>query len=58
MINIYFFCNDFKKEEENALLLPTAALNEAYGLGVSLSDINNCYLKAQNPIMRSKAIDS
>ena len=28
-----------------------AALNEAYGLGVDLSDINNCYLKAQNPIM-------
>ena len=22
-----------------------AALNEAYGLGVDLSDINNCYLK-------------
>ena len=27
-----------------------AALNEAYGL----SDINNCYLKAQNPIMLLK----
>lgn len=31
-----------------------AALNEAYGLGVDLSDINNCYLKAQNPIMLLK----
>ena len=28
-----------------------AALNEAYGLGV---DLNNCYLKAQNPIMLLK----
>ena len=31
-----------------------AALNEAYGLGVDLSDINNCYLKGQNPIMLLK----
>ena len=31
-----------------------AALNAAYGLGVDLSDINNRYLKAQNPIMLLK----
>ena len=34
--------------------LDLTALNEAYGLGVDLSDINNCYLKAQNPIMLLK----
>ena len=26
------------------------ALNTAYGLGIDTSDINNCYLKAENPI--------
>ena len=41
--------NQIYKEAELA-----AALNEAYGLGVDLSDINNCYLKAQNPIMLLK----
>ena len=41
------------KEHRTAKEL-AAALNEAYGLGVDLSDINNCYLKAQNPIMLLK----
>jgi len=27
-----------------------AALNEAYSLGIDLSDIKNCYLKAERPI--------
>ena len=26
------------------------ALNEAYNLGVDVSDIKNCYLKVENPI--------
>ena len=25
-------------------------LNEAYGLGLNVKDINNCYLKSENPI--------
>lgn len=26
------------------------ALNQAYGLGINLSDITQCYLKTENPI--------
>ena len=26
------------------------ALNQAYGLGIDLSDITKCYLKTENPI--------
>lgn len=26
------------------------ALNEAYKLGIDVSDVTNCYLKAENPI--------
>jgi uncharacterized ubiquitin-like protein YukD len=26
------------------------ALNSAYNLGIDIADINNCYLKAENPI--------
>lgn len=26
------------------------ALNAAYKLGIDISDVNNCYLKAENPI--------
>lgn len=30
------------------------ALNTAYGLGIDISDIKNCYLKVENPIVLLK----
>ena len=30
------------------------ALNNAYDLGIDVSDVKNCYLKAENPIMLLK----
>lgn len=30
------------------------ALNTAYGLGIDTTDIKNCYLKAENPIVLLK----
>ena len=30
------------------------ALNDAFGLGINTSDIKNCYLKAENPIVLLK----
>ena len=32
------------------------ALNKAYNLGIDTNDIENCYLKAENPIVNNPQI--
>lgn len=51
------FCNEkqnSKKDVEIPLNITAndlvIALNEAYDLGIDVSDIKQCYLKAENPI--------